>query len=237
MIEVRNLRYTHQVGTPWECRALDDVSFSVEDGSFTGVLGLSGSGKTTLLRILCGLLEPQSGSVRVDGRPAIAFQFPENQLFRDTVVDDVMYGPLNMGLDAQDARTRAEQALAKVGLDPAETGNRSPFSLSGGEKRRAALAGVIAMEPDVLLVDEPTAGLDPAGVQAVLKCLEDLNRAGKTVVMVSHDPDVLSRCCSHVIVLEDGRISDQGTPSDVFGRNEEFRPQGLRLAHTLSSKL
>ena len=237
MIEVRNLRYTHQVGTPWECRALDDISFSVEDGSFTGVLGLSGSGKTTLLRILCGLLEPQSGSVRVDGRPAIAFQFPENQLFRDTVVDDVMYGPLNMGLDAQNARTRAEQALAKVGLDPAETGNRSPFSLSGGEKRRAALAGVIAMEPDVLLVDEPTAGLDPAGVQAVLKCLEDLNRAGKTVVMVSHDPDVLSRCCSHVIVLEDGRIADQGAPSDVFGRNEEFRPREVRLARALSSKL
>ena len=222
MIEVRNLRFTHQVGTPWECRALDGLSFSVEDGSFTGVLGLSGSGKTTLLRILCGLLEPQSGSVRVDGRPAIAFQFPENQLFRDTVVDDVMYGPLNMGLDAQDARTRAEQALAKVGLDPAETGNRSPFSLSGGEKRRAALAGVIAMEPDVLLVDEPTAGLDPSGVQAVLKCLEDLNRAGKTVVMVSHDPDVLSRCCSHVIVLEDGRIADQGTPSEVFGRNGDL---------------
>ena len=233
MIEVRNLCYTYNVGTPWEYKALEDISLSVEKGSFTGILGLSGSGKTTLLRILGGLLTPQSGSVRVDGRAAIAFQFPENQLFRDTVVDDVMYGPVNMGLDAKSARTRAEEALQKVGLDPAEKGDRSPFSLSGGEKRRAALAGVLAMEPDVLLADEPTAGLDPAGVQAVLKCLEDLNRAGKTVVMVSHDPDALSRYCKQVFVLNEGRIADSGTPSEVFGRNAEYRPQAIRLAHAL----
>ncbi len=237
MIEVRNLSYSFPGALSAGKKAVSDLSFSVEKGEFIGITGPSGGGKTTLLRLLAGLLKPSGGQIVTEGRLRIsmAFQFPEHQLFEQTVLRDVMYGPLNMGLDASSAEERARAALKDAGLVDESLYARSPFRLSGGEKRRAALAGILAMDPDVLLLDEPACALDPAGRDSIMKCIASLNNKGKTVVMVSHDPDELARYCDRIVVLKDGGIADNGTPSEIFGRNAAIRPQAMEIAGKLRS--
>ena len=235
MIEVRNLSYSFPGAASAGCKAISDISFAVEKGEFLGITGPSGGGKTTLLRLLAGLLRPSAGQIVTEGRLRIsmAFQFPEHQLFEQTVLKDVMYGPLNMGLDASSAEERARAALRDAGLGDEKLYARSPFRLSGGEKRRAALAGILAMDPDVLLLDEPACALDPAGHDSIMKCIASLNRQGKTVIMVSHDPEDLASYCSRILVLEEGKMTDSGTPAEVFGRNAEYRPRAMKLARRL----
>ena len=237
MIEVRNLSYSFPGVASAGCKAISDISFAVEKGEFLGITGPSGGGKTTLLRLLAGLLRPSAGQIVTEGRLRIsmAFQFPEHQLFEQTVLRDVMYGPLNMGLDASSAEERARAALRDAGLGDEKLYARSPLRLSGGEKRRAALAGILAMDPDVLLLDEPACALDPAGHDMILKCIASLNRQGKTVVMVSHDPGDLAAYCSRILVLEEGKMTDSGTPAEVFGRNAAIRPQAMEIAGKLRS--
>ena len=209
MIEVRNLSYSFP-GSPAGKKALSDISFCVEKGGFLGITGPSGGGKTTLLRLLAGLLKPSAGQILTEGSPRIsmAFQFPEHQLFEQTVLKDVMYGPLNMGLDASSAEERARAALKDAGLADEKLYARSPFRLSGGEKRRAALAGILAMDPDVLLLDEPACALDPAGHDSILQCIAALNRQGKTVIMVSHDPEDLAAFCSRISSILTGYLRE-----------------------------
>lgn len=235
IIEVRTLSYSFPGAASAGCKAISDISFAVEKGEFLGITGPSGGGKTTLLRLLAGLLRPSAGQIVTEGRLRISmvFQFPEHQLFEQTVLKDVMYGPLNMGLDASSAEERARAALKDAGLGDENLYVRSPFRLSGGEKRRAALAGILAMDPDVLLLDEPACALDPAGHDMILKCIASLNRQGKTVVMVSHDPEDLAAYCSRIMVLEEGKMTDSGTPAEVFRRNAAIRPQAMEIAEML----
>ena len=169
---------------------LKDITFEVRDGALFAITGRSGTGKTTLARLLCGLLKPVSGSVNVSEQPRMVFQFPERQLFARTVLEDVMYGPLNMGMDGKKAREAALAAMKKLGLGETLS-NRSPFSLSGGEKRLAAIAGIIAMDPGILVLDEPTAGLDAYGFDALVRVLEGLHEEGRTIIVVSHDGDLV----------------------------------------------
>jgi len=169
---------------------LKDITFEVRDGALFAITGRSGTGKTTLARLLCGLLKPVSGSVNVSEQPRMVFQFPERQLFARTVLEDVMYGPLNMGMDGKKAREAALTAMKKLGLGE-DMCIRSPFSLSGGEKRLAAIAGIIAMDPGILVLDEPTAGLDAYGFDALVRVLEGLHEEGRTIIVVSHDGDLV----------------------------------------------
>lgn len=230
IIRFQSVSYSYAKGTPFERQAIDDVSFSVESYDFLGIYGLSGSGKSTLLKLAAGLIKPSSGHIvlKENTRVGLVFQFPENQLFGSTVLDDVMFGPLNKGLEKDRARKTAETALRQMGLG-AEFYNRSPFSLSGGEKRRAAIAGILAMDTEVLALDEPLAGLDPEGQESLCDILERLNAEGRTIIIVSHDSDVLGRRCRKAVVLENGRISDCGSSGDVFSRNPGFAPLSFRV--------
>ncbi len=243
MMELRNVSYSYDAGTSFECQALKDVSLRIEDGSFLGITGRTGSGKSTLLRILGSLLKPSAGEVVTEGRPGLVFQFPEHQLFEDTVLKDVMFGPRNLGL--VDAREKAVSALELVGLDGSFL-ERSPFELSGGEQRRVAIAGVLAMQPEVLVLDEPTAGLDRKGHDLLMSILRKLNEEGRTIVLVSHDLDDLVSVCGRLVVLSEGRISADGEPvSVVRGRGElwterfllveKLRDAGFDVDHGMDS--
>ena len=228
IIRFQSVSYSYAEGTPFERKAIEDVSFSVESCDFLGIYGLSGSGKSTLLKLASGLIKPSSGQVilKENTRVGLVFQFPENQLFGATVLEDVMFGPLNMGLDKKEARERAEAALGQMGLGSGYY-SRSPFSLSGGEKRRAAIAGILAMDTDVLALDEPLAGLDPEGQEELCALLENLNSEGRTIIVVSHDSDVLGRRCKNAVVLENGRISGQVNPA--------YAPASVRIKTELTS--
>jgi energy-coupling factor transport system ATP-binding protein len=244
-IEAAGIGYTYGPGLPWEKRALDDVSFQVEGGEFIGLIGETGSGKSTLVQILNGLLRPSVGTVMLDGlnifnrklpiakvraQVGLVFQFPEQQLFAETVAEDVAFGPRNLGLISQEVSRRVEEALLKVGLDPAKFRPRNPFTLSGGEKRLVAIAGILAMRPSVLIVDEVTAGLDPRGKRDILTRLKLLHRNdGATVIMVSHDMDEVVSLAERVIVLQEGRIVLQGPTRQVFSQADSLRKAGLDL--------
>lgn len=220
-LDLVDVSFVYDVGTPFERMALDGVSFSIEPGSFVGIAGSSGSGKTTLVKILKGLLKPSSGQVSLGPfcNVGLVFQYPEFQLFESTVLKDVMFGPLNMGFDEETAKSLAVEALASVGLDSSFLG-RDPLALSGGEKRRVAIAGALSMNPNVLVLDEPAAGLDPAMHDLVFSLLLDLNRAGKTIVLVSHSMDDIAQYCNHVVYLNGGHVVADGTPSYVFSNSE-----------------
>lgn len=247
IIEVRNLSCVYQAGTPYEHKALDDVSFSIGCGDFLGIAGSTGSGKSTLIKHFNGLLRPSSGSVLFNGedmnakgydrlalrgKVGLVFQFPEYQLFEETVLRDVMFGPLNLGMSSGEARDRAVRALEKVGMGKAFL-ERSPFALSGGEKRRVALAGVLAMEPQVLVLDEPAAGLDPASKRQMYSLLSSLNASGITIVLVSHSMEDIAEYCSSMILLEEGHLADCARPCEVFSRHRSLMPFAMRVASRL----
>ncbi|MDI6869132.1 MAG: energy-coupling factor transporter ATPase [Coprothermobacterota bacterium] len=244
-IEAKNITYVYGSGLPWEKKALDNVSLTVEEGEFVGLIGETGSGKSTLVQILNGLLKPSSGEVLIDGvnifkekgllsrvrfQIGLIFQFPEQQLFAETVFDDVAFGPRNMGLGFEEVSWRVEEALLKVGLNPLHFRSRSPFSLSGGEKRLVAIAGVLAMKPKVLILDEVTAGLDPKGKKEILARIQLLHKNEKaTIIMVSHDMDEIAALAEKIVILKEGRVVLSGKPEYVFFRPELLEAQGLTL--------
>ena len=224
--------------SPW---ALHDVSLTVRRGEFLGLAGHTGSGKSTLVQHLNGLIRPQEGSVRalglnlsskkdaaaVKAKVGVVFQYPERQLFAETVAQDVAFGPHNLGLSQDEVDRRVESSLARVGLDLAAVGDKSPFELSGGQQRRVAFAGVLAMEPEVLVLDEPMAGLDPAARRDFLELIDRLHREGLTVVMVSHSMDDLANCCDRIVVMNEGAVFAEGTPAQVFAHADELKSIGL----------
>lgn len=235
---------------------LDGIDFTVDDGSFTGIIGANGSGKSTLVQLADGLLLPSSGNVVVDGmntrdkkrlrelrrRVGLVFQYPERQLFASTVADDVAYGPRALGLDAPDVEESVRRALELVGFDCDDIAERSPFALSGGQQRRVAIAGVLAMEPSYLVLDEPSAGMDPSAVLELRALLQHLNGEGTTIVMVSHDMDEVAELCTHVVALAQGRVALAGGLHEAFAPANRERlvnmgldvPRPLRFAIELA---
>ena len=244
ILQVKNLNHIYSIGTPFEHQALKDVSFRVERGEFIGVIGHTGSGKSTLMQQLNGLLKPTSGQVLLDGvdiwsdkkltrqarfRVGLVFQYPEYQLFEETVYKDIAFGPKNMGLSKAEIDRRVREAADFVGLIEEQL-NVSPFELSGGQKRRVAIAGVIAMEPEVLILDEPTAGLDPEGRAEILGNIDRYRREmNATIMMVSHSMEDVARMTDRLLVLCDSRIAMDGVPADVFARAEDLVEMGLNI--------
>ena len=244
ILQIRNLTHTYSAGTPFEHKALDDVSFSVERGEFIGIIGHTGSGKSTLMQHLNGLLKPTAGSILLDGedlwsnkaftrrarfRVGLVFQYPEYQLFEETVYKDIAFGPKNMGLSKEEIDRRVREAAGFVGIteDQLEV---SPFDLSGGQKRRVAIAGVIAMEPEVLILDEPTAGLDPEGREEILQNIQNYRNAkNATIMMVSHSMNDVARLTDRMLVMDHARLAMDGTPEEVFSRADELAQMGLDI--------
>lgn len=241
-IEVKSLTHVYMPGTPFEAKALNDVSMSIRDGEFIGIIGHTGSGKSTLISHLNGLERSEPGVVFVNGIDlgekgadliairrvvGLVFQYPEYQLFEETVAKDVAFGPNNLGLDAAEIEKRVETALKQVGLNPAEVSEKSPFELSGGQKRRVAIAGVLAMQPSILILDEPAAGLDPAGRREMFDLIRGIHDSGVTVVMVSHSMDDVGRLCDRLFVLSRGEIAYSGTPAEVFVHESKLHAIGL----------
>ena len=248
-IEVRNLTHIYSEGLPFESLALDDVSFTAEDGQMVGISGHTGSGKSTLLQHLNGLLKPKSGQIIAGGvditadgvvmrdirrRIGLVFQYPEYQLFEETVAKDVAFGPSNLGLETEEIDERVREAIELVGLDYDAVKNVSPFDLSGGQKRRVAIAGVIAMKPEVLILDEPTAGLNPRAHNDILEMVETIHRREKNIIfLVSHNMNDIARMSDKVIVMDHGRKMMDGTPSEVFSHEKELREMGLALPDSM----
>lgn len=244
ILEVKNLHHVYSTGTPFEHTALEDVSFSVERGEFVGIIGHTGSGKSTLMQHLNGLLKPTSGSVLLDGtdiwsdksftrqtrfRVGLVFQYPEYQLFEETVYKDIAFGPKNMKLSKEEIDRRVREAASLVGISEEQL-QVSPFDLSGGQKRRVAIAGVIAMEPEVLILDEPTAGLDPEGREEILANIESYRRSkNATVIMVSHSMNDVARLTDRLLVMNRSRLVMDGTPLEVFARAQELLDMGLDI--------
>ena len=244
-IEVSHLTHCYSEGSALRTVALDDVSFRIENGEFVGIIGHTGSGKSTLVQHLNGLLKPTSGQVLVDGedlngehvnrralrqRIGLVFQYPEYQLFEETVAKDIAFGPKNQGLSASEIDERVRYAMECVHLDYQKYAERSPFELSGGQMRRVAIAGVLAMKPSVLILDEPTAGLDPRGRDRILGMLEELHaRENVTILMVSHSMDDMARLAGRLIVMSDGKVVADGTPREIFMQEDMMTSIGLDI--------
>ena len=244
ILQVENLNYIYSIGTPFQHQALENVNFSVNRGEFIGIIGHTGSGKSTLMQQLNGLLKPTSGRILLDGkdiwsdkkltrqarfRVGLVFQYPEYQLFEETVYRDIAFGPKNMGLKPDEIDRRVREAAKSVGLrdDQLEV---SPFDLSGGQNRRVAIAGVLAMEPEVLILDEPTAGLDPAGREEILGHIEQYRRShNATIMMVSHSMDDVARLTDRLLVMNGSHLAMDGTPAEVFQRAGELLEMGLNI--------
>ncbi len=257
-IVIEKLNYVYMAGGPYETHALHDVSLTIEDGEFIGLIGHTGSGKSTLVQHLNGLLKPTSGRILVDGldladkqtdkravrrKVGLVFQYPENQLFEETVEKDIAFGPKNLGLDDAEINRRVREAMEKVALDYSRLKDRSVFELSGGQMRRVAIAGVLAMEPGTLVLDEPCAGLDPKGREEILGLIRRLHeQAGTTIVMVSHSMDDVASLAERVIVMNRGEIFMDGAPREVFSRGDDLRaigldvPQAVELAQRLRER-
>ncbi|HCQ73311.1 MAG TPA: energy-coupling factor transporter ATPase [Clostridiales bacterium] len=243
-IKVSALRHVYSAGTPFEKVAIDDINIEIPHGQFVGLIGHTGSGKSTFIQHLNALLKPTSGTVTVDGedinadkitaknvrhKVGLVFQYPEYQLFEETVYADIAFGPKNMGLSEAEIDERVREAAHFVGV-PDEQFEKSPLELSGGQKRRVAIAGVIAMRPGVLILDEPTAGLDPAGCEQILRNICDYRtQTGSTVIIVSHSMDDVARLADRLVVFNHGAIRFDGTPEEVFSQPEELRSIGLAV--------
>ena len=242
VLEVKALTHTYSAGTPFEHKAIDNVDLEVMPGEFLGIIGHTGSGKSTLIQHLNGLLRPMDGQILLDGtdiweRPkeirkvrfqvGLVFQYPEYQLFEETVYKDISFGPKNMGLEGEEIDCRVRRAAAFAGIDE-EMLEKSPFELSGGQKRRVAIAGVIAMEPKVMILDEPTAGLDPRGREAILAQLRSYHKQkGNTVILVSHSMEEIARNVDRIVVMSHSHKLMDGTPEEVFSRADELLQVGL----------
>lgn len=254
-IVIEHLNYVYMSGGPYETHALTDVNLTIGDGEFIGLIGHTGSGKSTLVQHLNGLLMPTSGKITVDGldladkntdrrairqRVGLVFQYPENQLFEETVAKDIAFGPKNLGLDEKEIDRRVREAMRRVALDYDSIAERSVFELSGGQMRRVAIAGVLAMEPQVLVLDEPCAGLDPRGREEIMGLIKNLHReSGTTIVMVSHSMDDVASFAERVIVMNHGTVVMDGEPRDVFSQGDRLREIGLDVpqAVLLAAKL
>lgn len=237
-IKVNHVFHSYYKKTPNEVLALNDVSVNIEEGSFVALVGETGSGKSTLVQHLNALILPDSGSIEVDEftigpkkrknkklhdlrkHIGLIFQFPEYQLFEETVIKDVAFGPKNFGFKDEEAKQKAKDALALVNINESYY-ERTPFELSGGERRRVAIAGILALDPDILVLDEPTAGLDYQGSQDVMNLVKELNNKGKTIILVTHDMDVVYRYASRAILMKNGKVDFDGAPVDLFARNEK----------------
>lgn len=244
VLEIQNLSHVYSPGTPFEHTALRDVNLTVGRGEFVGLIGHTGSGKSTLIQHLNGLLKPTDGKILFGGediwkdpkftrsirfKVGLVFQYPEYQLFEETVRKDIAFGPKNMGLDEAEIEARVRRAAGFVGISE-EALDKSPFDLSGGQKRRVAIAGVIAMEPDVLILDEPTAGLDPAGRESILENIRDYQASqGASVIMVSHSMEEIASNVDRLIVMNQGTLAMTGTPREVFAHSEELEAMGLTV--------
>lgn len=256
MISVKNLSYVYSPKTPFTKQALFDINFDIEDGDFFGIIGSTGAGKSTLVSHFNALtrIQKKSGTVIVDdmdlsvkkldlkrlrAKVGMVFQYPEHQLFDDTVEKDVRFGPKNLGLSADEQKARAKNAIELVGLDYAAIAERSPFELSGGQKRRVALAGVLAMQPEILVLDEPTAGLDPVGKREIMELIVRIKSVCPTVVMISHNMDEIAAYCNRIAVLGHGKLIGVFTPKELFGSREllEKSDVNLPLVTEIASRL
>ena len=243
-ITLEHVSYTYSKGTPFEIRALDDVILDIHDGTITGILGHTGSGKSTMVQLFNGLTRPMEGRILLDGvdiwekpkeigkirfRVGLVMQYPEYQLFEETVEADIAYGPKNMGLDEEEIQRRVADSARFVGLSP-ETLKKSPFDLSGGQKRRAALAGILAMRPEVLVLDEPAAGLDPMGRDAILTGICNYREeSGATVIIVSHSMEDMARYCDEIVVMDHAKVRMCGERDTIFARSDELIDAGLDI--------
>lgn len=244
-IQVKNLTHIYSEGMPYESVALSDINFDIDKGEFAGIIGHTGSGKSTLIQHLNGLLKPKTGSILINGtditgkdvkmrdirrKIGLVFQYPEYQLFEETVHKDVAFGPLNLGLSQEEADERVVEAIRLVGLSYEEIANRSPFELSGGQKRRVAIAGVIAMKPEILILDEPTAGLDPKAHADILRMVEKIHEVQQnTIILVSHNMGDIARLADKILVMDRGKLALTGTPAEVFRQADLLESLGLGL--------
>lgn len=257
-LELKNLTHTYSAGSAFQSTAIRDVSLTIEDGEFIAVIGHTGSGKSTLVQHLNGLLKPTSGQVLIDGedlngenvdrrrvrqKVGLVFQYPEYQLFEETVAKDIAFGPKNQGLSPEEVDRRVRNAMEAVHLDYDKYAERSPFELSGGQMRRVAIAGVLAMEPKILILDEPTAGLDPRGRDRILSMIQDLHaKGGVTVVMVSHSMDDVARLATRLIVMSKGQLVATGSPREIFAQVDMMEriglgvPEAAKLASLLRAR-
>lgn len=241
-IEVKNLKHIYTPGTPFQHVALDDINFGIEKGEFVGIIGHTGSGKSTLLTVMAGLCAPTSGSVLIEDRDiynkkldkkwlrstvGVVFQYPEYQLFEETVEKDVEFGPIKLGLQKEEVEKRVKGAMELAGLDYKKYKDKSPFELSGGQKRKAAIAGVLALEPKILFMDEPIAGLDPASRDALMDMTVELNRRGVTIVMISHNMEGIAQYATRVLAVKESRLIADGTPKEVFSQEALLKDAGL----------
>jgi energy-coupling factor transport system ATP-binding protein len=241
-IKIDQLTFYYSQETPFETKALDNITMEIKNGDFVGIIGQTGSGKSTLIQHFNGLILPESGTVFIDGtnikdkkvklklirqKVGLVFQYPEYQLFEETVFKDVAYGPINLDLDELEVERRVKYALELVGFDYNSVKDKSPFDLSGGQKRRVAIAGVLAMKPDYLVLDEPTAGLDPSGRNKLLNTIKKLHENKITIILVSHSMEDIARLADYIYVMYQGRIHMQGTPHEIYRDSEELKRIGL----------
>ena len=249
-IVIENLSFTYMKKTPYEKKAIDNLSLEIREGEFLGIIGSTGSGKSTLIQHINGLLPCQEGKIVVAGidisckkpdykavrkKVGIVFQYPEYQLFDETVKSDVAFGPKNMGLNEEEIESRVRESLSLVGLDPDEIGDKSPFDLSGGQKRRVAIAGVIAMRPEILVLDEPTAGLDPQGKKDILDLIHKLQATcSPTIIMISHNMDEISDVADRIVLMHKGKLLACLTPDELFTRADLVETAGLELPVSVS---
>lgn len=243
-IEIKDMGFTYQPGTPWENTSLKNINLSIPSGQLVAVIGHTGSGKSTLAQILCGLLAPTTGSVTVEGisiqadtkvsqvveKVGLVMQYPEQQLFAETIEEDVGFGPKNLGCSEKEVKQRVRRALIRVGLDPELFASRSPLMLSGGEKRRVAIAGILAMKPEVLILDEPLAGLDQAGSKVLLDLIKNYHNGGqRTIIWISHSMNDVAEVAQRMIVLNKGELVLDGTSEEVFSQKEDLDKWGLDI--------
>ena len=243
IMKIENLNFIYNPNTPFEKRALDNISLEIEQGEFIGLIGHTGSGKSTLVQHLNGLLKPTSGKIIIDGvnitekeanlkeirqKVGLVFQYPEHQLFEETIYKDIAFGPKNLGLNEEEVKARVKEAMELVGLDYEELKDRSPFELSGGQKRRVAIAGVLAMKPKILVLDEPTAGLDPRGRDEILGEIQQLyDKENMTTILVSHSMEDIAKLVNRILVMHRGKVVIDGKTRDVFKRANELEGLGL----------